>query len=141
MIALHAELQLLVAEMNLNSMSNHLSLMPELMVNRSESQSSIDATSQILTPSPSPSSEEKSLIPEDSDQITVPTGQKKKKKKKTKSAKAKDAAIAAAKAKEELEASRPPVLCISRNKHWRYISSYHVSLFHKAQIPYPKFAV
>ena len=21
---------------------------------------------------------------------------------------------------------RPPVLCISRNKHWRYISSYHV---------------
>lgn len=23
---------------------------------------------------------------------------------------------------------RPPVLCISRNKHWKYISSYHVSL-------------
>lgn len=21
---------------------------------------------------------------------------------------------------------RPPMLCISRNKHWRYISSYHV---------------
>jgi hypothetical protein len=24
---------------------------------------------------------------------------------------------------------RPPVLCISRNKHWRYISSYHVRVF------------
>jgi hypothetical protein len=23
---------------------------------------------------------------------------------------------------------KPPVLCISRNKHWRYISSYHVCL-------------
>ncbi|KAF7966415.1 hypothetical protein HWV62_38422 [Athelia sp. TMB] len=90
-----------------------------------ESQTSIDGVSQTLTPSPSPSSEEKSLIPEDSDQITVPTGQKKKKKKKSKSAKARDAAAAAAKAKEELDASRPSVLCISRNKHWRYISSYH----------------
>ncbi|KAJ7158682.1 hypothetical protein C8R46DRAFT_1109888 [Mycena filopes] len=29
-----------------------------------------------------------------------------------------------AKAKAD-EAARPPVLCISRNKHWRYISSYH----------------
>lgn len=25
------------------------------------------------------------------------------------------------------EELRPPVLCISRNKHWKYISSYHVS--------------
>ncbi|KAJ7285063.1 hypothetical protein C8J57DRAFT_1290337 [Mycena rebaudengoi] len=33
-------------------------------------------------------------------------------------------AKAEAKSKEE-EAGRPPVLCISRNKHWRYISSYH----------------
>ena len=24
------------------------------------------------------------------------------------------------------DADRPPVLCISRNKHWKYISSYHV---------------
>lgn len=82
-----------------------------------------------MTPSPSPSSEENPLIPEDSDQIIVPAGQKKKKKKKSKSAKARDAAIAATKAKDEMEASKPSVLCISRNKHWRYISSYHVRLF------------
>ncbi|KAJ7475914.1 hypothetical protein FB451DRAFT_1245240 [Mycena latifolia] len=59
--------------------------------------------------------------------------QKKKKKKKPKksaSAKARDAALATANAKGDVkpkddEAGRPPVLCISRNKHWRYISSYH----------------
>jgi hypothetical protein len=46
---------------------------------------------------------------------------KKKKKKPKKSAKAK-----AAKAASESAQARPNVLCISRNKHWRYISSYHV---------------
>jgi len=54
--------------------------------------------------------------------------QKKKKKKKPKksaTAKAKEAAEKAAKMKGS--ESKPPVLCISRNKHWRYISSYHVS--------------
>lgn len=60
----------------------------------------------------------------------VVTMQKKKKKKKPKkSAKAKEAAALKAKAQEAQDAedaeSRPPVLCISRNKHWRYISSYH----------------
>ncbi|KAJ7126912.1 hypothetical protein C8R44DRAFT_107989 [Mycena epipterygia] len=68
------------------------------------------------------------------DTVLEPGAQKKKKKKKPKksaTAKARDAAVATAnskadaKAKEE-EAGRPPVLCISRNKHWRYISSYHV---------------
>ncbi|KAF8079234.1 hypothetical protein FPV67DRAFT_1691782 [Lyophyllum atratum] len=49
---------------------------------------------------------------------------KKKKKKPKKSAKAKEAA-ATAKAKSQDSDGRPPVLCISRNKHWRYISSYH----------------
>ncbi|KAG6907474.1 hypothetical protein DXG01_008810 [Tephrocybe rancida] len=48
---------------------------------------------------------------------------KKKKKKPKKSAKAKGAA-AAVQVKVESD-GRPPVLCISRNKHWRYISSYH----------------
>ena len=53
---------------------------------------------------------------------------KKKKKKPKKSAKAKEAA-AAAKAQNATDpAGRPSVLCISRNKHWRYISSYHVRL-------------
>lgn len=48
---------------------------------------------------------------------------KKKKKKAKKSAKAKDASQ---KDKDTDGAEeRPPVLCISRNKHWRYISSYH----------------
>ncbi|KAJ6576578.1 hypothetical protein DFH09DRAFT_1361496 [Mycena vulgaris] len=67
------------------------------------------------------------------DTILEPGAQKKKKKKKPKksaSAKARDAAIITANAKgdakaKDEEAGRPPVLCISRNKHWRYISSYH----------------
>jgi hypothetical protein len=61
-------------------------------------------------------------------QDTGTPGQKKKKKKKSKkSAKAKTAASVEGKAQDALEpGSRPPALCISRNKHWRYISSYHV---------------
>ncbi|PFH49061.1 hypothetical protein AMATHDRAFT_148545 [Amanita thiersii Skay4041] len=60
------------------------------------------------------------------------TNQKKKKKKKSKKhAKAKEASTAAAaaaaksKVQETSDTDRPPILCISRNKHWRYISSYH----------------
>ncbi|KAJ7678891.1 hypothetical protein DFH06DRAFT_1165159 [Mycena polygramma] len=69
----------------------------------------------------------------DAEHTNTEPGAKKKKKKKPKksaSAKARDAALATAngkadaKARDE-EAGRPPVLCISRNKHWRYISSYH----------------
>lgn len=51
----------------------------------------------------------------------VNTTQQKKKKKKKKS-KANKAAEAAKAVPEE----RPNVICISRNKHWKYISSYHV---------------
>lgn len=54
-----------------------------------------------------------------------PTAPKKKKKKRSKKT-AKSKASNATKALEEEEGDRPPVLCISRNKHWRYISSYHV---------------
>lgn len=89
----------------------------------------ISTASHILTPSPSHSSGETSPVPnENEEQIPTSTGPKKKKKKKSKkSAKTKEAAAAAAKASpEDLELNRPPVLCISRNKHWRYISSYHV---------------
>ncbi|KAJ7756520.1 hypothetical protein DFH07DRAFT_820848 [Mycena maculata] len=88
-----------------------------------------DATLDSITPTLN--GDEVELEAEDT---VLETGaQKKKKKKKPKksaSAKARDAAVAAenaktdAQAKEE-EAGRPPVLCISRNKHWRYISSYH----------------
>jgi hypothetical protein len=68
------------------------------------------------------------------DTVLDPATQKKKKKKKPKksaSAKARDAATVTANAKADAkakddEAGKPPVLCISRNKHWRYISSYHV---------------
>lgn len=63
---------------------------------------------------------------------TAPTGdqtgaaKKKKKKKAKKAAKEKEASP---KQKEgEGAEERPPILCISRNKHWRYISSYHVRL-------------
>ncbi|KAH9486231.1 hypothetical protein JR316_0000295 [Psilocybe cubensis] len=52
------------------------------------------------------------------------TTQKKKKKKKSKKSKAKDASVAHSPDDADTE-NRPPVLCISRNKHWRYISSYH----------------
>ncbi|PIL31230.1 hypothetical protein GSI_05928 [Ganoderma sinense ZZ0214-1] len=65
----------------------------------------------------------------DADTTEIPSAGKKKKKKKAKKS--------ASKAREETaggntsgnandeERDRPPVLCISRNKHWRYISSYH----------------
>lgn len=68
------------------------------------------------------------LDTDEGENTTLPAQKKKKKKKPKKSAKAKEAA-AALKAKA-LDCpdpdGRPPVLCISRNKHWRYISSYHV---------------
>ncbi|KAF5383969.1 hypothetical protein D9757_006914 [Collybiopsis confluens] len=55
------------------------------------------------------------------------TGQKKKKKKKPKKSAAAKAKEAAARKSTEAEEAqgRPSPLCISRNKHWRYISSYH----------------
>ena len=70
----------------------------------------------------------------------VTTQKKKKKKKPKKSAKAKEAVALKAKVQEAQDAddaeSRPPVLCISRNKHWRYISSYHVGVIVAAISPY-----
>ena len=82
--------------------------------------------SQVLTPSPSHSSGETSPVPDATEEERqVPTTtQKKKKKKSKKSPKAKEAATTGPKTDSPLD--RPPVLCISRNKHWRYISSYHV---------------
>lgn len=79
--------------------------------------------SEVTTPL-TPTSPDAPLIeqkaPED-----VPVKKKKKKKPKKK-------AKASAKGKEQEPSEperKPPVLCISRNKHWRYISSYHVSPF------------
>ena len=83
---------------------------------------------QILTPSPSHSEGETSPIPNGNAEPMSPTSQKKKKKKRSKkSVKEKEAAALAAKVTaDDMDSNRPPVLCISRNKHWRYISSYHV---------------
>jgi hypothetical protein len=70
--------------------------------------------------------------------VTEKTTQKKKKKKKSKkSGKAKEVASQAV-AQDEPESERPPVLCISRNKHWRYISSYHVRTLSEPTDPKPQ---
>lgn len=50
---------------------------------------------------------------------------KKKKKKKSKKPKAKDG-VPAVPGPQTVPEHRQSVLCISRNKHWKYISSYHV---------------
>ncbi|KDQ62930.1 hypothetical protein JAAARDRAFT_28898 [Jaapia argillacea MUCL 33604] len=55
--------------------------------------------------------------------VECPSSPKKKKKKKSKKPKAKEPTKA--KTDNIEQDGRHPVLCISRNKHWRYISSYH----------------
>lgn len=91
--------------------------------------------SEVLsTPPSSVHSRPPSTLPEPDENIVAQdpdspaNAQKKKKKKKGKKSAAKKAADSngAAKAVESPDEDRPPVLCISRNKHWRYISSYHV---------------
>lgn len=58
---------------------------------------------------------------------------KKKKKKSKKSAVHKGATESEVNMKDTVESKpRPPVLCISRNKHWKYISSYHVRAYFSA---------
>lgn len=74
-----------------------------------------------LTSSPTVSSTEPSPTRESS-----PADQKKRKKKK-KANKASNDPSSALPGKPTPDAERPSVLCISRNKHWKYISSYHVS--------------
>ncbi|KAG6332196.1 hypothetical protein ID866_6898 [Astraeus odoratus] len=57
-----------------------------------------------------------------------PAAQKKKKKKKSKKSATKDGSGAGPgqlQTDSTTDAERPSVLCISRNKHWKYISSYH----------------
>jgi hypothetical protein len=66
------------------------------------------------------------LPPQADEALDTSAVKKKKKKRQKKSAKAKEAASKAAEPSEQ--EPRQPVLCISRNKHWRYISSYHVRL-------------
>ena len=56
------------------------------------------------------------------------SSRKKKKKRAKKPVKPKDDDADAHKDDSSGRDTRPPVLCISRNKHWKYISSYHVRL-------------
>ncbi|KAI8981315.1 hypothetical protein BD414DRAFT_419704 [Trametes punicea] len=76
-------------------------------------------TSRSTSPSPGHRDCEVPDAPE-----AVNHSKKKKKKKTRKSTKAKDSSEKGIGGYGE-EHDRPPVLCISRNKHWRYISSYH----------------
>lgn len=59
---------------------------------------------------------------------TVASQKKKKKKKTRKPSKSKEVQGRHPASADDEQELRPPVLCISRNKHWRYISSYHVRL-------------
>lgn len=74
-----------------------------------------------------PRENEPILEPEADHTDSVAQKKKKKKPKKSAAAKAKDAAAKKTAVTGEAE-GRPSVLCISRNKHWKYISSYHVRL-------------
>ena len=60
------------------------------------------------------------------DSLLLPLEETKKKKKKRKPKKASDKSNSTQGAERVVSAKPPPVLCISRNKHWKYISSYHV---------------
>lgn len=79
--------------------------------------------SQDLLTSPNVSSTEPSPTRQ-----SIPADQKKRKKKKkaNKASTSNDSSSAPA-GRPTPDAERPSVLCISRNKHWKYISSYHVS--------------
>lgn len=98
---------------------------PTQIPSSSDSDEGIEFTSEATTPL-TPTSPDSPVI-EQSVKLVDDAPLKKKKKKK-----AKKKAKGNAKGKEQAPCEpecRPPVLCISRNKHWRYISSYHVSLF------------
>lgn len=78
------------------------------------------AQEDLLISSPTISSTEPSPTRE-----TKPADQKKRKKKKKTT---KTVTNDLSPGKPTPDAERPSVLCISRNKHWKYISSYHVRL-------------
>ena len=68
-------------------------------------------------------------------ETSTPRQKKKKKKKSKKTAKANDS-VDISKTQTQTGADEsgihPQVLCISRNKHWRHISSYHVCVIHQS---------
>ena len=94
----------------------------EVMSNTEPTSPSLDVDSSFLSNAPLDE------LADPGEGLDPAVGQKKKKKKKPrKSAAAKAKEAAARKTAEAEDAQgRQPTLCISRNKHWRYISSYHV---------------
>ena len=83
-----------------------------------------------LPPTPPSSHSSRSVSPElfteaPAGELQTTASKKKKKKKSKKTSKAK-ATSDCPKQPVHADEDRPSVLCISRNKHWRYISSYHV---------------
>jgi len=90
--------------------------------------------SEVSTPA-SFSADASPLLSEQPLPLETPTPRhKKKKKKKSKKTKAEGAVASVGTSKAQADDSRvhPQVLCISRNKHWRYISSYHVCVIHQS---------
>ena len=84
---------------------------------------------QILTPPPSPPLAEDDPTTTVTPSTASTAAKKKKKKKSKKSNKAKDATTSPAPPSTPaptIEEIQPPPLYISRNKHWKYISSFHV---------------
>lgn len=87
-----------------------------------------DSSSGLLSPASlvaySPEPEDSCELPAVISPVAAEEEAKKKKKKKKAKKPAKGKSDSAEVVKED--AKQPPVLCISRNKHWKYISSYHV---------------
>jgi len=84
---------------------------------------------QVLTPPPSPPLAEDDATTTATAPPTSVPAKKKKKKKSKKSSKAKDPATSPPPPPTPTptaEENQPPPLYISRNKHWKYISSFHV---------------
>ena len=83
---------------------------------------------QVLTPPPSPPLAEDDAATAATTPSTSASAKKKKKKKSKKSSKAKDpvASPPPPTPTPTAEENQPPPLYISRNKHWKYISSFHV---------------
>ncbi|KAK2462851.1 hypothetical protein APHAL10511_005049 [Amanita phalloides] len=103
------------------------SLVDEPVTSLSESEDL--ATSEAPTPfshSGDTSVVEDEPIPVNTNTVLSTNQKKKKKKKAKKNAKLKEASAGQAPVQETTSVEgKPPVLCISRNKHWKYISSYH----------------
>src|SRR6266849_74215 len=87
-------------------------------------------TSMTFVPHTSSPLDDTSTLIED----TTTTTKKKKKKKTKKSTKSKGEPSVKPLTEDDDEPG-PLVLRISRNKHWRYISSYHVCLPHLSSLP------